>query len=139
MKILHSISFAALVVILSGCSGPFTEHRDWRFVQSVGGMAIGQPQRKSSSRYSLPVECNVSGLRAITVPPTTINSVLMCAGFDVRKDGSDVYLTLRTSLFGRSSQCKAISLGRLIPGTYSVYYRDPNGTSHSLGTFTIEG
>ena len=139
MQVLHSINFAALAVILSGCSGPFTEHRDWRFVQSVGGMAIGQPRRKSNSTYSLPVECNVSGTRAITVHPTALNSAFMCAGFDVRKNGSSVYLTLRTSLFGRSSRCKAISLGRLTPGTYSVYYRDPDGTSHFLRTFPIEG
>jgi len=40
----------------------------WAFVQSVGGIAVGQPIR-NAGQWILPVRANVSGVEAITTQP----------------------------------------------------------------------
>jgi predicted RNase H-like HicB family nuclease len=69
----------ALLVAVAGCetiiSSAARSSRDWQFVQSVGGLALGTPQRDDRG-HVLPIRCDVSGTRTITVHPTAINSAL---------------------------------------------------------------
>jgi hypothetical protein len=58
-------------IAYSGVAGFLTkETRDWNFVQSVGGMKV------SLKETGLIVECDVSGVKKVTVDPTMVNSAL---------------------------------------------------------------
>jgi len=64
-RVTFSLTFAAFLV--AGCT---SERRDWVFVQSVGGIAVGNPHRTPSG-VMLPVFVDVSGLRTITTKPSS--------------------------------------------------------------------
>jgi hypothetical protein len=116
--------------------------RDWQFVQSVGGMAIGKPARDGRGNVILPIHCNVSGTRRITTKPNGINSALVCERPSVGVRGSMIFITVRTTVASdqnSDADCPAANLGRLAPGRYSVVYRDPDGGSHPLGLIEVAG
>lgn len=53
---------------------------DWEFIQSVGGMAIGDPSfNPRTFDLTIPLIQDFSGLRKITVEPTLRGSGLTCA------------------------------------------------------------
>lgn len=110
----------------AGCSFA-GEPQGWGFVQSVGGIEVGTPT-KTDGFWVLPVRSDVSGLQAITVKPTTLNSGLACAGIKASIKSASIYLTVITSAASpsSSSQCPSAQLGALSPGNYSVFYLGPN-------------
>lgn len=113
---------------------------DWQFIQSVGGIAVGPPQRDQRGHVMLPVRCDVSGTQRITRRPTHINSALVCETPVVRIRDGTIFLTIRTTVAGNpklSSRCPTADLGALAPGRYSVIYRSPGGTNHPLGSIDI--
>jgi len=103
--------------------------QDWRFVQSVGGMALGTPARDDRGHVLLPIHCDVA----------TTNSGMVCLPPWVRVRGRMIYLTLRTSLPAApyDSRCPPADLGALAPGGYSVVYRSPGGDEHALGSIQL--
>lgn len=111
-----------------------SETRDWGFVQSVGGMAVSM-----TDPVTLDVDADVSGLRAVTVKPTIINSALAVRRLDHRIEGNTIYLTLVTGLIdkGMSTSCGSIDLSDTPPGRYTVTYLDPDGTTHHIGEVTV--
>ena len=114
--------------------------RDWQFIQSVGGIALGSPQRDARRHVLLPIRCDVSGTQTITVRPTAINSALVCEPPVVRVRSSTVLLTIRTTIasdHNSNARCPAADLGALAPGEYSVIYRSPDGSQHPLGSIQI--
>ena len=114
--------------------------RDWQFVQSVGGMVVGTPQSTSRGHFLLPVRCDVSGTKAITVRPTAGSSALVCELPIVRIRSSTVFLTIRTTLAAKrnlDARCPPADLGALTAGDYSVIYLSPDGTQHPLGSIKI--
>lgn len=139
-----SLLAVACLVCGAGCETlvSFTEGsaRDWPYVQSVGGMALGVPRRDLRGHVLLPIHCDVSGTQAITVPPTALSSALVCLPPAVRIRPGRVLLTLRTALAGSDSfdaECPTVDLGRLPAGRYAVLYRNPDGHEHSLGSIRI--
>jgi hypothetical protein len=46
----------------------------WEFMQSVGGIAIGQPEKIDDSAWVLPIRCDVSGLTTVTREPKVMHS-----------------------------------------------------------------
>ena len=113
---------------------------DWEFVQSVGGISVGTPHRDAAGNVTLPINCDVSGTRAITVQPTTINSGLVCERPRVRVQGQSVYITICSSIPSErypSARCPDADLGPLAPGTYCVYYGEPPDVEHSLGIVEV--
>jgi hypothetical protein len=115
-----------LAAAVGACTATTTEDRDWAFMQSVGGLSIGQPHRANEKVY-LPVACDVSGLTTITVKPTTMNSGLVVRDVRASRRGAAVYIWVRTSLpHGKDGQpCGTAELGDLPPGKYTVYYGKP--------------
>jgi hypothetical protein len=138
---------AAAVLALTGvasCSSLIgwatRDSRDWQFIQSVGGIAIGTPYRSESGTVFLPIECNVSGTQAITVQPTAVNSGLICAAPDVRVHEQAIAIAVRTEVAqkGRSNaRCPDAELGQLSPGRYSVSYANPDGSEQPLGSIEV--
>jgi hypothetical protein len=118
----------ALSVVLSHCVGLSVKDRDWAFMQSVGGMAVTSARGPDGRRH-LAVECDVSGVREISVKPTAINSGIVAHEVRVRRSGAALYLIVRTAIPspGRTSACDAVSLGVPPAGRYDVYYGNPPG------------
>lgn len=132
-----SIAGFIALLLLASCA-LFAESRSWQFVQSVGGIEIGIPVQ-SDNGWILPLRCDVSGLRAITVKPTTLNSGLSCGPVEVVTEGKTIFITLKTDVAGkgRSAVCPAALLGNLPAGKYSVFYRYANENPVALGEISI--
>ncbi len=132
---------AALLLLcpLAAFAGILPERQSWDFMQSVGGISVGDPFREDGTWF-LPVSCDVSGTRKVTVEPTRLNSALAAADVRIQVKGTAVYVTVVTTMVShnRSSLCKPAALGNLPVGTYSVFYRDPDGTRHKLGRISIK-
>ena len=134
-------TITALLLILSasiaycGLTGFLTkETRDWKFIQSVGGMKITQKENV------LHVDCDVSGLTEVTVKPTIINSGLGVRKLEHKKAGKTIQLSLITSVIekGIKPTCKPLDLSSYAPGEYSVVYLDPDGKTHALGKVVLK-
>lgn len=136
MKFLTPLIFLlSATFVFSDVTGFLTQDkRDWNFVQSVGGM------KASIKNTSLHVECNVSGLKKVTVEPTIINSALGVRSLKHKRDGNTISLTLVTCLIGKgvSTSPKPIDLAAYPDGEYSIVYLDPDGTKHAVGKVTLQ-
>lgn len=139
MNVAHWLRLVAFA-LLTGV-GAAAELRDWKFVQSVGGLKVGPARRLQDGRVLLPIHCDVSGLRAITRRPTTLNSGLRCLPprVEVRTGESIIYLTIRTgpATGGAKASSPPADLGQAMPGEYALRYRDPNGRSRRLRQITV--
>ena len=139
------LATAALVfAVVSSCSHLMSSAarstRDWQFVQSVGGIAVGTPQRGANGQVLLPVNCDVSGLRAVTASPSAINSGIACEAPAVVVRGRSVYIAVVTSLPSEkvgSARCPDANLGTLAPGRYAVFYGSAEDTAHPLGSIEV--
>ena len=110
------------------------ETRSWQFVQSVGGMKV------SVKDTSLVVDCDVSGLKKVTVAPTMINSALGVDKLKHKRDGNTIALTLVTRVIGEgvSTSPQPIDLAAYPDGDYSIVYLDPDGAKHAVGKVTLQ-
>ena len=128
----------ATVVHQSFGSSIFSSSRDWQFIQSVGGLAIGTPHRNDRKHVILPIRCDISGTETITVHPTTGYSGLACDLPAVHVHSTNVFITVRTTLPGkRDARCPPADLGKLAGGDYSVFYLCPDGTHEPLGSIQV--
>ena len=85
------ILLLSTTVAFSDVAGFLTkETKDWKFVQSVGGMKV------SIKDTALLVECDVSGTKKVTVKPTMVNSALGVRELKHKRDGNTISLTLGT-------------------------------------------
>jgi hypothetical protein len=113
---------------------------DWDFVQSVGGLKVLEPERQPDGSWLLPVACDVSGLTAVTVEPTAINSGIEVASTEAVVDSGTIQLWIVTCVAGDEDlTCKAppARLAELAPGDHQVVYRNPDGSSVPLRTIRI--
>jgi hypothetical protein len=131
-------AFIAFLLCLSSCNAGLAgwlsqEHRDWSFIESVGGMKVELKEKK------LDVVCDVSGIRRITTKPTIVNSGIGVRKLRWTRAGATIRLSVVTSVFekGMSSSCGSIDLSIAPSGVYAVKYLDPDGTTHSLGKIAL--
>jgi len=139
-SIQRCISWVVVISFVAGCSLPLRETRDWSFIQSVGGISIGQPVSTQDGWY-LPVYCDVSGLKKTTIKPTQLNSALVCRKALTSRDNQTILISVQTGVVGdgpETSSCRAVNIGNLGKGRYSIKYKDPNGTTHEVGSIEIE-
>jgi hypothetical protein len=137
LKLLLLVAVTLLVAI-TGCDA--TGLRDWQFVQSIGGLALGAPWRDGRGHVLLPVRCDVSGTQTITVRPTAMNSALVCEPPYARVHSRTVFLTICTTTAASrkaDARCPAADLGAPPAGLYSVVYLGPDGSHHPLGSVQI--
>ncbi len=129
-----SLLLITATIVFSGPLGFLTQDtRDWNFIQSVGGMKV------SAKGNVLHVECYVSGLKKVTVKPTTINSALMVHRIKHKRVGKTIQLRLVTSVIekGVKTNAKQVDLSAYPVGEYSVQYLDSDGTTHPLGKIKL--
>lgn len=110
----------------------------WKFIEAVGGIAIGQPLRKPQNVY-LPIRCDVSGLTEITKRPTTINSALSVKAIKTKIEEQKIYISLKTGLVSKNGtcMCSGVDLGDLPAGNYEVIYYGSDREEHSLGSVIV--
>lgn len=136
-----SIVFALFVFVLFVSFETFTRERvNWDFIQKVGGIKTETPM-ETEDGYYLPVICNVSGLDSVTIKPTYLNSALSCLKIKSTMNGNVIHLKVIAGLAltkKSNCNCKAVRVGDLAPGSYTVYYGDESSFEHPIGKFTIE-
>lgn len=133
---MNSVFIKALCFLpLAICSEP----RDWSFVQSVGGIALGSSSFQEGS-WSLSIRVNVSGLEQITAKPTLQNSDLACTRTEARVKGDAIYITIDTGLIreGYSAACPSAALGNVPGGRYKVFYKSPGGELQPMGAIVLD-
>jgi len=118
-----------------------SEMRDWVFVRSVGGLRYGTATRQTDGQVLLPLEADVSGLKAFTEPPTAVNSGVVCKGWRATVRERTVRITLDAGIAGiggKNARCPSeVKLGKLEPGHYALVYADPDQTPHDLGAVDV--
>jgi hypothetical protein len=130
---MHWVTCALLTALamsqapLSSAAPPFEQPRGFAFLQNRGGIAIAPVERKNGD-WLLPVQCNVSGIKTITVAPSVIHASLAWSKSVARIEENTIYLQVYTAMQGSrapSAECGPAQLRRARPGSYQVYYLDP--------------
>ena len=136
MRAIDATVIAAALTLVS--VDALADRASWTFLQSVGGLTIGEPQREGGG-WVLPVYADVSGLNKASVQPTTLNSGIACLETRASVKGSTVALSIFTGVAGsgRIARCPAAKLGHLAPGRYTVVYRGVGEAEVSVGRIVI--
>jgi len=108
-------------------STAFAKGENWQFVQSVGGLSLGVPERQARA-WVLPVQADVSGLASVKRQAVALNSALACVHMQAVVEGRNIFLTVVTGLVrqGSSSRCPSVLLDASLQGHYKVFYRGPD-------------
>jgi hypothetical protein len=130
----------ALGLAVAAClfsAAAMAQSRDWSFVQSVGGLALGVPVERNGA-WHLPIRCDVSGIEAVTTRPTAINSALAC-DTTARVEGETIVLTViaRDDESNAFAACPPARLGRLPKGRYAVVYSGKSAERVEIGEVYI--
>ena len=128
----------AILVTLYGCAAVMTQEQSWSFVTAVGGLEFATPVHVNN-RWELPIRADVSGLRAITTEPTTMNSGLVCDSTKANIEGRNIFIVIVTTIpHGKAtSVCPAADLGVLVPGQYNVLYGASIAEGVKLGAVDV--
>lgn len=128
--------------LLLGCGMAVmtSEQRDWTFIQSVGGLAVGEPQKQAEGVWHLPITCDVSGLKQVTIKPTMINSALAVRETCQVVRGQTIQLWLKTCIVDsrHSPAAPDVLLKHIPPGRYQVHYRNRDGSTVTLREIEIK-
>ena len=115
-------------------NGAIAQEQPWAFVQSAGGMRVGQPLKRANG-WVLPVTADVSGLNTITMQPSKVNIALACRETKAQLEGPSIYITLVTGPKGpgADSRCPPVFIANVLPGRYAVFYRSAGQAPVALG------
>ncbi|MES2320260.1 MAG: hypothetical protein V4631_22510 [Pseudomonadota bacterium] len=98
--------FAAFFVpILANAALPGTA-RTWEFMQSVGGVGLGKPVFEGET-WSVPLLCDVSGLKSFTAKPTMLNSGHIWANTKTSVSHHDIVISIGTGRAGLAGKTSA--------------------------------
>lgn len=128
------------LVFFCGMAVVTSESRDWNFIQSVGGLAVGEPQKQADGTYRLPINCDVSGLKQVTIKPTIINSALAVREIAYAVRGQTIQLWIKTCVIDsrHSPAAPDVTLKNIPPGRYQVHYRSRDGSVMNLREIEIK-
>ena len=141
-------SLMVLAVVFAVCTSCSTligcvtsEHTTWNFVKAVGGIKVGDPQPVANGGWFVPVECDVSGLTAVTTKPTTLNSALVVKDVRWKADQDRILVWVVTCVVTDrhkdSHWNQRISLKGIKPGKYAVQYLNPDGTTAEIRSIQL--
>jgi len=116
----------------------FADEQRWDFVQSVGGLKLEAPS-KAAGVWLLPLVVDVSGLKAVTRKPSSLNSGIACEKSSAVVEGANIYVSIVTGIAGpgKSPSCPSAKLGALAAGKYRVFYRGPSENPVQVGVVSI--
>lgn len=139
---IRSVNLLVVAAVALGCGMEVvtSEQRDWSFIQSVGGLAVGEPQKLDNGSYRLPIRCDVSGLQTITIKPTTLNSALGVRETGCAVRGQTIQLWITTCVVDakHSSAAPDVVLKNIPSGKYQVQYRNRDDTVVNLREIEIK-
>ena len=117
----HTIKATLILAVIALASCSQKKSRDFF---AKGGITIGAPAALGSGSYKIPIEFETE----------IVHSGQWIDTVDADVSGADILLTARfTSSNGKSGYPGYIEVKGISPGTYSIKYRDPDGTVHTLG------
>jgi hypothetical protein len=130
----------ALLALGCGMAVVTSEQRDWAFIQSVGGLAVGESQKQADGTHRLPINCDVSGLKQVTIKPTLINSALAVRETCHAVRGQTIQLWIKTCVIDsrHSPAAPDVVLKNIPPGRYQVQYRNRDGSVMNLREIEIK-
>lgn len=162
LKTGKGLLLALMGVLLSACS-PVSTFKNmvdppasWEFIQSVGGISVGQP-RVVDGIFWLPLNLDLSGQRQITVAPTQMNSGKKCLSATLRQaDGLttpvgyyDLYLQVYAGSVDKrgAGGCDEVPMfiGSLSPPlsapnnvTFRIWYKDYVFSEYKLAEVKLQ-
>jgi hypothetical protein len=117
---------------------PLPTVADWSFIQSVGGLQVGQALQQSVQHtWRVPLYCDLSGKQTFTQTPTLVNSGMIIKKTIAKQEGHNIFISLQvekpvwTSNPSRA-QCGVILL-ESSAGVHEVLYKDATGKSVHVG------
>jgi hypothetical protein len=117
----HTIKATLILAVIALASCSQKKSRDFF---AKGGITIGAPAALGSGSYKIPIEFETE----------IVHSGQWIDTVDADASGADILLTASfTSSNGKSGYPGYIEVKGISPGTYSIKYRDPDGTVHTLG------
>ena len=134
---MKSYILLGLSFVLSACS-TLVQPVSWKYVQNVGGMAVGDPYRIGDN-WMLPVTVDVSGLQRVTSEPQVLDSSHVCKDTKAKVAGDSIYITVYTTFADGegSSKCPDSNLGHMLDGEYRVYYDGPENLPVLIGEVKV--
>lgn len=116
----------ASVLFLTACASVVTQP-DWKFIQSVGGLTVGQLEMIDGIYY-LPVNMSVA---------SHSKPAMVCVDTAARVAGKQIFLSVQTDSRenqpNASSECPKARIGGIPDGNYRVMYRGPEGNMTKVG------
>jgi len=138
------LAMLLIIPLLAGCTSCASlltsRGQSWGMIQSVGGLRVDDPAKQPDGTTFLPVVCNVSGLEAITVKPTTINSALVVKKTTAKFKKDRIQIQIVTCVVDdkHTSVSKGVNLGNISSGVYQVEYLNPDGSTIPLKQIEIK-
>ncbi len=143
----HATKTCVVLTLIAVCaaaqSASFDDRFDqpvsWEFMQNRGGIAL-EPAFREARHWFLPVRCNVSGIKAITTAPRILHAKRAWRRTSAVIEDGRIYVVIvatKQGLKAPSAACGPAKLEAAQPGDYEVFYRDPDGSLHSMGKVSI--
>lgn len=161
MRLLRSALFLASALAIAACSPVATLRNvvdspvNWDFLQSVGGIAAGQP-RLEGNIFWLPLDMDLSGNRSISANPTLVNSGRKCIRAELRQaDGIastpgyyDLYLQIWAGELDQRQQGGCDEVALFIPSLtppfttpdrwkFRIWYKDYVFSEHFVAEVSL--
>jgi hypothetical protein len=140
-----ALVFLALILAASAPAGVLgwltASSRMWPFIQQTGGIKIADPVTRHG-KLVLPVEYDATGSKAITRPPTLVNSGLVVRSVQARlKADHQIVIWVVTQVAEKDSPTGWLhhaELKAVPPGSYEVYYADAGDPDKFLGKIAVK-
>lgn len=123
MKHWRYLTCCLAMIALTGCS----ERKGHDFF-AAGGVTVGVPIVVEHGVYRIPIEFETKIVHA--------GQWIDTVGSEVT--GADIFVTARVTTTARKSRYPGyIELKGVAAGSYTLNYRDPNGSVHSMGSVLL--
>ena len=134
-----SVTFLALTSVSAAQEN--NSVASWAFVESLGGLKVGTPVKEAEG-WTLPVECDLTGLRKVSVDPTSMNSSLMIREqrWSIQSGQLRLQLLLKPSSYATpESRCQPITLTQPVAARQLEVVYEDGGKLVPLGTIRFDG
>lgn len=123
MKLLIRTCLLLALISVTSCS----EEKSRDFF-AAGGIAVGKPVALGGGAYQVPMEFKTE----IDHSGQWLDEVT------TRLDGTDILITASFAPANRKSQYPGhVEIGGASPGSYTLKYQDPDGTTHVIETIVL--
>ncbi len=127
---------AICLILLTSCSS-FSEHRDWAFMEKVGGLIVAGQDKNPNW---LILRGDISGLKSFSADTSQLNSALAIESIEseIIKSTIQVYV-VTTAISNRNSKTEisGVDISGTKPGAYEVVYLNPDGSTVHLKDIVV--